>query len=193
MTDESKEYRGQQDGELVRKSLEGDNEAFAELVGRHYKMFYSLVLGYLHNLAKAEEVVQDGLIEIHKCLRQLQEPEKFRAWGYTIIRRKAIRALRLITKEEQAMQKYLEIESIKIAHERALKRQAEMPDSTREERILNAISQLPRKYREIMVLYFLEEIEIEEVAEKLRITERTAIVRLYRAKKKIRDILEEGK
>ena len=55
----------------------------------------------------------------------------------------------------------------------------------------NAIHRLDTKYREIIILYYYDELKIKDIAKVLKIPQGTIKTRLNRARKKLNEILEE--
>lgn len=183
--------RDRRDGELVSKTLAGDNEAFAELIGIYYKLFYSLALSYVHDLDQAKDVVQDGLIIIHKTLETLRDPNQFVSWAYTIIRREAIHAVRNAKRETQGMNKYSELQKIEELKEKKMESPEEsMNLDFKKKAIVKATALLPERYRQMIVLYYVEQMNIKDIANRLGVSLITADVRLFRARKKLKEILK---
>ncbi len=172
--------------ELVEKILAGNNEAFTELVKEHYAIFFALALRYVHDMGRAEDIVQDGLMTIHKELGTLRNPEQFSSWAYTIIRRKSIRAIKNISRESKVMMQYAENEEIRKIREKS---EETINLSHKKETIMKGISQLSNKYREVMVLYYLEELDFKQISKRLFLSRRATDIRLYRARKKLKEIL----
>ncbi len=179
--------RDQRNKELVLKTLAGDNESFAELVEEYYKLFYSLALSYMHDLDQAKDVVQDGLITIHETLDTLHDPSQFVSWSYTIIRRKAIHALRNMKRETKGMRIYSEIQKMEEMKE---KESRSMNLKIRKEAIIKATAVLPERYRQMIVLYYVEEMNIRDIAKGLGVSLVTANVRLFRARRKLKEKLK---
>ncbi len=171
------------DRDLVTRTLKGDNTAFAELVKAYYRIFFALALEYVHDVGKAEDIVQEGWIEIYKSLRNLQDREKFGSWAYTIIRRKCMEECRDTRKEAYAMTGYSKEQYIQEKISKAVNPQHEL--------ILKAVSRLPKGYREVAVLYFFDELASYEIAKRLKLSLSGVYVTLHRAKKMLKEILQE--
>jgi RNA polymerase sigma-70 factor (ECF subfamily) len=179
------------DGELVRRTLAGDNDAFTELVENYYRIFYALALGYLHDLGKAEDAIQEGLVAIHKSLPDLREPERFGSWAYTIIRRKSIRAIRELHRESDIMMQYSEQEEMNKVQDKVSTEPMEVMDMhAKQSEIVKAIGRLSEKYQEIIVLYYYQHLDINEISERLHLSIGAADVRLHRARKHLHEILQ---
>ena len=67
-------------GDLVRRTLAGDKEAYGELVARYQGHVYGLAYSLVGDWASAQDVAQETFIRAYCNLDQLREPEKFPAW-----------------------------------------------------------------------------------------------------------------
>jgi RNA polymerase sigma-70 factor, ECF subfamily len=73
------------DGLLVARAAEGDDDAFAVLVHRHSAPLLALAYRMLGNLSDAEEAVQDALISAWRWLPEFHGDATFRTWMYRIV------------------------------------------------------------------------------------------------------------
>src|SRR3954452_16469879 len=68
------------DAEIVRAVLEGDAEAYTELVDRYRSIICGLGYHYLCDFEDARDVAQEAFVQAYLHLGQLREPERFGAW-----------------------------------------------------------------------------------------------------------------
>ena len=68
------------DAELVSRTLNGDRDAFKQIVRRHQILICSLAYSRIGHLGLSEDVAQETSITAWKHLRLLREPAKRRAW-----------------------------------------------------------------------------------------------------------------
>src|SRR5947209_11015688 len=73
------------DGELVILARSGNKEAFAELIERYQPMARRIAFGVLADWDLTQEIVQEAFLAAYLSLAQLREPERFRAWLYSIV------------------------------------------------------------------------------------------------------------
>lgn len=78
------------DAALVRRTRDGDREAFGQLVRRHLPAVHSAALSVLRDAADAEDVAQDALLNALTRIEECRPEEKFRAWLLVIARNRAI-------------------------------------------------------------------------------------------------------
>jgi RNA polymerase sigma-70 factor, ECF subfamily len=155
-------------------------------------MLYSLAIGILREPSRAEDAVQDGIIQIFQNLKQLNDPEKFRSWAYTIIKRECFSALKKyksdpisISELDESDEKIINKISVPVDADIQLDHQHQS------EIIQSAILGLPLKYREVAILFFLEEKTLQEIVETLGITYYCAEKRLIRARLKLQKKLKD--
>ena len=185
------EYKLFDDRELIRRAIAGDNPAFAALVDRHYGVLYALAVSMLRAPDRAEDVLQDGFIQIFENLRQLNDPEKFRSWAYTIVKRKCLAVLKEIKAGPITISELTESDATILNQKTSPAEANKRLDQQKNDALIQqAILELPSKYREVAVLFFLEEKKHIEIAKILGITYYAAEKRLLRAKKKLQNKLK---
>ena len=69
-----------EDSHLVSRSLEGDTEAYGELVKRYQSSVYATAFYYVGKYGAAEDIAQDAMLAAFNSLPRLKYPEKFGPW-----------------------------------------------------------------------------------------------------------------
>ncbi len=70
--------------EAVRRFLQGDEEAFSQIVRRWDTRVYNLAWRFLGNREDAQDVVQETFLSVFRSIRSLREPGSFSTWLYRI-------------------------------------------------------------------------------------------------------------
>jgi RNA polymerase sigma-70 factor (ECF subfamily) len=70
--------------DAIRRFLEGDQEAFSQIVREWERRIYNLALRFLGNREDAQDAVQDTFISVFKSLPSLRDPGSFPTWLYRI-------------------------------------------------------------------------------------------------------------
>jgi len=70
--------------ETVRRFLDGDEEAFSQIVRTWEKKIFSLAWRMLGNREDAQDVVQETFLSVFRSIRKLREPARFPIWLYRI-------------------------------------------------------------------------------------------------------------
>lgn len=184
------------DGIFVRRVLSGDKDAFEPLVERYNGTVYAQVVGRTGNFDSAEDIVQATFIEAFRHLKSLKDPAKFRAWVRGI-------AMNLSREWNRKRKQNVPIDDMDSSRDAALYDQVlpdalvELPvvpdreyekDETRDY-VLQAVERLPEKYREVVLLHYMEGLKYREIAEMLGVPESTVLGRLQVGRDQLREDL----
>jgi RNA polymerase sigma-70 factor (ECF subfamily) len=183
---------------LIARVLNGEHEAFYDLVRPHERGIYLSALSILNNDADAEEVVQEAILKAFKAIGRFRGEAKFSTWIIQITMNEARMKLR---KDRRHL--YDSIDSpIKAEDEgdyipRDFADWREIPSEALEsarlrEALKKALDDLPAKYKQVLVLRDVEHLNIAETAQLIGITEASVKTRLLRARLMMRDALAPG-
>ncbi|MEV6266275.1 sigma-70 family RNA polymerase sigma factor [Kribbella sp. NPDC051936] len=159
-------------GVVVRAQV-GEREAVAELVRGWHGAVWSYVRHMLGREDLADDVSQEVWLAVVRGLPRLKEPERFAAWLFTIARRSVVNHLR---------QRYADQPRVDVDEEPDLADQ--VVDRVDVRRLLGGV---PVMEREVLVLFHLEDLSLEECAEVLGVPVGTVKSRLHRARRLLRE------
>ena len=180
------------EAELIRLSLEGDSQAFSELVKPYRPMFYKKALSIVRNESDAEDVTQTALLKAFRKLSQFRLDAQFRTWATSIVINEALMCLRASRRFKQESLDHEERDdgsfSIDISDPR------ENPSQILERKqvrgaILRAVFLLPSLLRSVFILRDLRLVSISDTAKALGITETCVKTRLRRARLQLQESL----
>jgi RNA polymerase sigma-70 factor (ECF subfamily) len=163
-------YDGLDDGAVVRACLEGEGRAFTELVIRYQTRLLNFVYRSIGDRERAEDLVQEAFIRVHRHLQRFDQSKKFSTWIYTIASNLAKNELRNRSRNPlvlfQAVKKNWEADHRPLQFEDVRSR----PDDLYRKRHLRelveaSVAQLPEHHRVVFVLRELEGKSYEEIAE----------------------------
>jgi RNA polymerase sigma factor (sigma-70 family) len=167
---------------LVVRSQRGDPDAFNALM----RMWERSLFYYLRRLAPTEEDAWDWLqetwLKVFRAVATLRDPQTLPAFLYQTARRTALSRLR--SPELQRPTEAWDDEDCVAA-------EASPSDFDNAEEVHRALDQLPLIHREILTLYFLQDLSLEETAAVLEVPLGTVKSRLFHAKKSIAQRLTE--
>jgi RNA polymerase sigma-70 factor (ECF subfamily) len=181
------------DEELIADYLGGDEKAFSELTKRHLTGVYSFVLRFVGNPHEAEDVTQDTFLKIWNNLNKYnKETSKFKTWGLRIARNTAIDFLR--KKKHIAFSEFDNERGENVLTE-TIADTAQLPDElfakTEDSAMLtHALLDLTPPHREILLLYYTNELTFEEIGETLGEPTNTVKSRHRRALMALRKVLD---
>jgi len=182
---------------LIERVVEGDHEAFADLLKPYERMIYVTALSVLGNEADAEEAAQEAILKAFRGLPRFRKESKFSTWLVQIVINESKMKLR---KDRRKLYESLDEgaqndEGDYIPRDFADWR--EIPSEALENRELRqalstALANLPAKYRSVLVLRDVQQLSIRETAELLGLSEANVKTRLSRARLQMRDALAPG-
>ena len=82
------------DNELIRRLIDGDEEAFRLLVEKYQDLVFKTSYNLIRNSEDAEDIVQDVFIEIYESIHQFRNESKLSTWLYRITINKSLNHLR---------------------------------------------------------------------------------------------------
>lgn len=171
----------QTDAELVRAVLDGDKQAFAVLVKRYERPVRAVALDVLGDYHLAADISQEAFVSAYEKLAGLRKPKAFGPWLMKITRRRALDSLRGRPKETQL--------------ETKIATAVEGPDGQLDQdkqRLLAALSKLPKSEKQVVVLRYLADNSVKEVADIVGRSVGTVTKQLSRARKHLRKMLERS-
>jgi len=175
------------DNELVAMSLE-NQENFLYLVQRYEKKLLSYIIRISGvKYEDAEDVLQDAFVSMFLKLNSFDTRLKFSSWAYRIVHNQTISEFR--KKKVRPVQYFEENDLVRLVDSIAT-------DDSFDKKLLKdeikvILSQMDKKYREVLVLKFLEEKDYNEISDILKKPVGTVGTLVNRAKKKFRDIHEK--
>jgi RNA polymerase sigma-70 factor (ECF subfamily) len=176
------------DLEIVRKSLR-DVEYFACL----YNRYEPKLLRYIKRISystreESEDILQEAFIKIWRNLHDFDQDLKLSSWIYRIVHNETVSFWRKKTSYGKN-QKVAMPDDLFDGEDHFFGEENAEDSNTR--KIHEVLQKLPIKYREVLVLKFLEMMSYEEISDVLKIPEGTVATRINRAKKAF--IQEGGK
>ena len=169
---------------LVKEAMRGNPEAIGKVIGLYYKDIFYFATKKV-GAQDAEDVSQQAISEIINDFGKLRDPAKIRSWMMRVVRNSCLDYMRKdkltnklftpIENDEQLLHEPQE-ESYEFLPEAAL------ANAETRNQVLSCIDTLPENYAEVMRLYYLEELDYDEIAEVLQIPRRKVKNDLYNAR-----------
>jgi len=183
--------------ELIARVLAGEHEAFYELVRPYERAIFFAARGVVDNDADAEEVAQETVLKAFTHLKSFRAEAKFSTWLIQI----AINEARMKVRKNHAYL-YDSLDDTREDEEgdyfpkdysdwRPILSEALATKELREA-LNKAIAGLAPKYREVLLLRDVQQMNIAETAKALNISEQNVRTRLLRARLMVRDALAPG-
>ena len=179
----------QDDALLVAASRRGDQDAFAQLVQRYQRRTFNLVFRILQQYDEATEITQETFLAAWQGLPSFRGDARFPTWLYRIAYNCSLKQLEH-RKRDRALQAAMQAEQVLQQVDDSVLADAELEAHDRQTMIQEQISNLPAKYRVVLVLRHLQEMTYEEMAEALTMPIGTIKTHLFRARNLLKERLE---
>jgi RNA polymerase sigma-70 factor, ECF subfamily len=167
------------DNEIVAKSLE-NLDYFSCL----YQRYEPELIRYIRRISgldaeEAQDILQESFIKIWRNLNDFDPGLKLSTWIYRVVHNETVSFIR--KKKSYGKDKTIDYEILRNILSEDIDNQQE-----NEQKIVSTLEfleQLPFKYKEVLVLKFLENRSYEEISDILKIPEGTVAIRISRGKK----------
>ena len=178
----------EQEAQIVRRVLEGDVNAFEDLVTEHEKGVYAIAQRMTGNAEDAADMAQETFIKAYNSLSSFRGDSKFSVWLYRIATNVCLDFLRSRSRkptvslsvedddgEETQMDIADESQSPEQLLERGLTRDA----------VRRGLKSLSPEYRQILLLREIQGLSYEEISDVLSLEVGTVKSRIFRARKRL--------
>lgn len=184
------------DVELIRRILQGNQDAFSPLVKKYQKGVHTLAWRKIGDFHIAQEITQDAFLTAYKKLGTLKNHTQFPGWLYVI----AANLCRDWLKKSRLPMESLDADNTnevdKVSYSRYVaEKQESDADETRREVVKKLLKKLPESERTVMMMHYLGEMTIKSISEFLGVSQNTIKSRLSRARNRLRqeeDVLQEN-
>ncbi len=179
------------DEQLMARSRDGDNDAFALLVRRYESPLYGYLYRMLQNSADAEEVFQETFLRVFRNLHRFRVDGRFKPWVYRIAANLARDRLRARKRRgETSLDNGSGCDGSLTTSDAARPDEAARTAETAQ-RIETALARLPAKQRSVFLLARFEGMAYGDIARLLRIPTGTVKSRMNKAAQFLLRCLEQ--
>lgn len=172
-----------EDTELLTRLRAGDEPAYKHLVRRHTGMMLSLARRFFGDTDDAAEVVQDAFVSAFRSMSKFEGGSRLGTWLHRITVNACL--MRLRSRKRSRL--------VPLGDHRFPVKATECDDLTRAEtvaRVRTGIARLPDAYRAVVQLRDIDGVDTADAATRLGTNEGAVKVRLHRARRALRAILE---
>ncbi|MDQ2087903.1 sigma-70 family RNA polymerase sigma factor [Herbivorax sp. ANBcel31] len=161
--------------ELVHASQSGDMTSFIQLLTQKQDTIYRIARTYTKNSYDAEDCISEASIRAFDRIKQLKNPEKFYVWYISILVNISRKQYKKVCRETEFIPNLHELTSTDIAK------------NTNNSILVDDILQfLNKNERDVLILRYLKDFKLEEIAHILGIPEGTIKSRLNRVTRKLK-------
>ncbi|QED46900.1 sigma-70 family RNA polymerase sigma factor [Cytobacillus dafuensis] len=168
-------------------AAEKPEETIQEIMNRYGQEVLQLVYSYVENKAIAEDLTQEIFIKCYRSLHTFKGQAQLKTWLWRIAINHCKDFLKswynrsVISTDDFSVADSVKKETV----------EQSVIQKDEDEMLAFAVMKLPIKYREVILLYYYEELVIKEISAILEVKENTVKTRLRKAKALLKESLEE--
>lgn len=173
---------------IIEELILHDREKLIDqLMDTYGQSLLQLIYSYVGNKEIAEDLAQEVFVKCYQKLEQYQKKSSLKSWLWRIAINHCKDYLRswhhnhIVISEEQAKNTS--------SREKAVEKQ--VIQRYEDEQLVKTVLSLPDPYKEVIYLYYFEELSIKEISYLTSVNQNTIKTRLKRAKEILKDCLEE--
>jgi RNA polymerase sigma-70 factor (ECF subfamily) len=173
------------DNWYIERVLKGDTQYFSYFVDKYKDIVYSIAFKVLRNREDAEEMAQESFVKAFKSLNTFKGSAKFSTWLYRITYNGCISEMR------KKKLKFVSTDDVQVSDEPEEMNLDGIPEENRAKYVKAALDKLPEDEYTLILLYYFEDKQIDEISGITGMSESNVKVKLFRARKKLYTILNE--
>ena len=184
MTDELNKKSDKEIEELVLKSQKGDSEAFSLLYDEYFNQMYRYIY-YKVDKHQADDLLETLFLKAWENIKSYKKRKNitFKSWLFRIAHNLVVDHYRLTRVHQELDPRLPDVNRESNPFDRVQR-------SLNNESLKNAIDKLKKKYRDIIILKFINELSNEEISGILKKSEGSVRILQFRALKTLKESLE---
>jgi RNA polymerase sigma-70 factor (ECF subfamily) len=190
---EATDWSSLDDDILIRAHLKGDPNAFEVLFKKYKEQVARLVYSIAKDDALVDDIVQEVFLLVYRHLAKFRQHAAFKTWMYRITVNEAFRQLGRLKRWQPLPEG--DFEPSRLASSMVVFDNGESPervliDGEQKRLVHRALEQIKPHHRMILVLYYMEDLSVQEIAQVLEIPEGSVKSRLFYARDSLRKVLD---
>ena len=173
----------------IDKVLEGNVNAYSVIVDSHKNRVYNLAFRICCNHEEAEEISQDSFLKAYRALGSFKRKSSFSTWLYRIVYNTAISHVRTQKREILSLEDF----PADAADFIGISTSEEEAENEYRRSLLNfAFQKISEEERSLITLHYYEDMSTEEMSEVTGISKSNIKVKLFRARQKMLQTIENA-
>lgn len=178
--------------QLINKVLDGNRNLYRKLVDRYAPVVFHVVRGFVDDEDEVQELAQQIFVKTYEKLESFNHQSKFSSWLYMIAKnhcRDYAKNIRRNNKRFSEMESF-ELES-KMSQENTTEEEIEVKEQSA---LLNkALKKINPEYAEAFLMKYRDDMTYKAMASRLDVTVSALKVRVHRARKELKEIMEQNR
>ena len=192
--------KAKEDYKLVEAAKEGDQKAYAELLGRYRDAIYFMILKMINNKSDAEDLTIEAFGKAFKNIQQYSSDYAFSTWLFKIasnncidyLRKNKIGSYSTVTASDEHPKSNGESEMTITLSADGPDPEETMIKNQKAILMRNIVQKLKPRYRRLIELRYFNEFSYEEIASELELPLGTVKAQLFRARELLYNTLKKS-
>jgi RNA polymerase sigma-70 factor (ECF subfamily) len=188
--------KAQQDLDLVESARNGDQQAYAQLLGKYRDAIYFMLLKMVNNPVDADDLTIEAFGKAFKNLNQYTPNFAFSTWLFKIASNNCIDYIRKqrtnTVSLDQSMDEEENLSPSSLIQSDTLDPEASMINEQKIKLMRDVVTKLKPRYRSLIELRYFSEYSYEEIAHELELPIGTVKAQLFRARELLLNILKNS-
>lgn len=176
----------QTDSDIVRLVISGDDNAYSVIVEKYEAKLLRYATFLVHDYDIASDVIQETFIKSYINLNSFNLNKVFSSWIYRILHNEAINIIKKNKVIPNFTDKGIVDDYIAVGFSTDKKLDSDLLKGG----VLKCMSKMDIKYKEILMLYYFDQLKYDEISDVLRIPISTVGVRIKRAKLELKKLCQ---
>ena len=175
------------DAQLIQRVLSGDDTAFSVLVKKYQKSVHALAWRKIGDFHIAEDITQDTFLQAYQKLSTLKKPQRFASWLYVIAANYCKMWLRKKRLSTESLEDTSSAELEKVTYSGYVIEENEQTTAEAQREVVKKLlAKLQESDRTVITLYYLGEMNYEEISNFLGVSVSAVKSRLHRARQRLK-------
>jgi RNA polymerase sigma-70 factor (ECF subfamily) len=190
---EATDWYSLDDDILIKAHLKGDPKAFEVLFKKYKEQVARLVYSIAKDSSLVDDVVQEVFLLVYRHLAKFRQAAAFKTWVYRIAVNEALRQVGRLKRWQPLPEGDLEpsrVPSTMVVFENGDSPERVLIDGEQQRLVQRGLDQIKPHHRMILLLYYMEDLSVEEIAHILEIPAGSVKSRLFYARDSLRKVLD---
>ncbi len=165
---------------LVERFLGGDASAFEALYAKYHEKVFAIARGILLDTDEAHDAVQEVFTLVYRHLGRFDKRSRFSTWLFRVAVNRSIQEARKFRHRAKTVELNEAVANL-----------AEDPPESHDPRVQIALAKLSPNDRALLILFYWEDLSLQDIAQSIGCGVNAAKTRLYRSRERFRVIFED--
>lgn len=175
----------------ARRAQDGNRNAFRTLIERYDGMVFDLTHQYGETPEDAEDLAQDAFLAAYRRLDDLRDPSQFASWLYGIALNRCRDYAKNVRRDTYAFSRTEDQDEATVTADRQPAQDELLVADERAERLWTALEELSPTYATPFLLKYRDGLTYKAMSKRLDVSVSALKVRVHRARKKLRNFLDD--